>query len=148
MLDGQTLQNLEILENGIDKGRKGTLLDLLCHCSSPFGKRLFHIWLCHPLRNIDDIEERLNAIEDFSSNPSLKDELCSLLCSLPDLERLIARVHMGTCKLPLFLDLLDNLDTIHTFISNIQDTLPRFKSSRYAERDLESERHGDRHSQT
>jgi hypothetical protein len=29
------------------------------------GKRLLRKWLCHPLRNIADINDRLNAVEDF-----------------------------------------------------------------------------------
>ena len=37
MLDGQTLQNLEILENNVDRGTRGTLFELLCHCRSPYG---------------------------------------------------------------------------------------------------------------
>ena len=37
MLDGQTLHNLEILENTVDRGSKGTLFELLCHCHSAFG---------------------------------------------------------------------------------------------------------------
>eukprot|EP00911_Craspedida_sp_UC1_P002754 UC1_evm1s2018 len=71
ILDGQTLLNLEILENSVDRGRKGTLAQLLCHCSSPFGRRLFHRWLCHPLRNAADIDARFDALEDLESEPAL-----------------------------------------------------------------------------
>ena len=45
------------------------------------------------------------------------DTLLQLLKTCPDLERLIARVHVGTCKLPLFLDLLDAFDKVHRFSS-------------------------------
>ena len=37
ILDGQTLINLEILENNIDGSEQGTLLRLLNRCVTPFG---------------------------------------------------------------------------------------------------------------
>ena len=38
------------------------------HCITSFGKRMFRIWLCHPLRRIDEIEDRLNSVDDLISN--------------------------------------------------------------------------------
>lgn len=37
LLDGQTLQNLEVLRNNTDGGTEGTLLALLNQAVSPFG---------------------------------------------------------------------------------------------------------------
>ncbi len=65
ILDGQTLINLEILENTVDGGKQGTLLGLLDHCVTGFGKRLLKQWICHPLRNIEDIADRQSAIKDL-----------------------------------------------------------------------------------
>lgn len=112
VLDGQTLQNLEVLENQLDRGVHGTLFELLCHCHTAFGKRLFRRWLCHPLQHIPDIVARQDAAEDFASHPDLRDMLTELLRSLPDLERLLSRVHVGHCRLPDFLDLLDAVERV------------------------------------
>ncbi len=99
----QTLHNLEVLENNADQGPKGSLLDLLCHCTSPFGlldgllvgvffwptkhkrlrlklpsiagKRLFRKWLCHPLRVVADIEDRFAAVDDLEANAKLQTAL-------------------------------------------------------------------------
>jgi DNA mismatch repair protein MSH6 len=48
---------LQVLLNneGTDEG---SLLKLLGRCITPFGKRLFRIWLCMPLREISDINAR------------------------------------------------------------------------------------------
>ncbi|KAJ9117461.1 hypothetical protein QFC22_004311 [Naganishia vaughanmartiniae] len=54
VLDGQTLSHLEILVNN-EGGEEGTLLELLQRCVTPFGKRLFRIWLTVPLQKIDAI---------------------------------------------------------------------------------------------
>eukprot|EP00053_Salpingoeca_punica_P015373 m.141445 g.141445 ORF g.141445 m.141445 type:complete len:1202 (+) comp16694_c0_seq1:90-3695(+) len=133
LLDGQTLQNLEILENNIDRGIKGTLQHLLLHCLSPFGKRMFRKWLCHPLRNISDINDRLNAVDDLEAQPALCDRIASLLREAPDLERLIARVHTGSCRLADFLDLLDAFDSVEKTIKAIAPTVSSLASRRLQE---------------
>ena len=43
VLDGQTLVNLEVLQNTRDGGIDGTLLKFLDHTVTPFGKRLFKV---------------------------------------------------------------------------------------------------------
>ncbi len=92
VLDSKTIKNLEIFENTVDgKVRashaqrhahhrtrltglrvcmqtEGTLLKLMDHCSTPFGKRLFKRWLAMPLKRIHEIEERQNAVEDFNGS--------------------------------------------------------------------------------
>ena len=65
VLDGQTLINLEILVNHADGSSKGTLLKLLNHCATPFGKRLFKKWLCYPLQSVAEINKRLDAVDDL-----------------------------------------------------------------------------------
>jgi DNA mismatch repair protein MSH6 len=45
ILDGHTLLNLEILENSHENSSKGTLLEFLDHCNTPFGKRMLRKWL-------------------------------------------------------------------------------------------------------
>ncbi|XP_066536210.1 DNA mismatch repair protein Msh6 [Hoplias malabaricus] len=97
VLDGVTLANLEILQNGSSGGLEGTLLERLDTCCTPFGKRLLKQWLCAPLCNPTSINDRLNALEDLMGAPAQATEATELLKKLPDLERLLSKVHsMGT----------------------------------------------------
>ncbi len=57
VLDGQTLAHIEVLQNS-QGGTEGTLLQLLSRCVTPFGKRLFKVWLCAPLRDVAAINDR------------------------------------------------------------------------------------------
>lgn len=98
ILDNITLTNLEIIPNGPDSSTEGTLLEKIDHCSTAFGKRLFKQWLCAPLCNPSAINDRLNAVEDFMANQGLIAECKELLCTLPDLERLLKKIH--TLSLP------------------------------------------------
>jgi DNA mismatch repair ATPase MutS len=71
VLDGQTLTNLEILENGHDRSVKGSLLQFVDQCVTPFGKRQIRKMVCRPLIKKTAIEERLDAIENLHRVPDL-----------------------------------------------------------------------------
>ncbi|XP_050439278.1 DNA mismatch repair protein Msh6 [Adelges cooleyi] len=92
ILDAVTLKNLHVLENSVGS-YTGTLLQKLNHCSTPFGKRLLHQWLCNPLTSITSIIARQNAISSLIKIPDLVQEIRSELSSLPDLERLFSRIY-------------------------------------------------------
>ncbi|KAM4043087.1 DNA mismatch repair protein Msh6 isoform 2-T2 [Anomaloglossus baeobatrachus] len=93
VLDGVTLTNLEILQNGTNGSTEGTLLEKLDTCFTPFGKRLLKQWLCAPLCNPFSINDRLNAVEDLMAIPGKVSEVGDLLKKLPDLERLLSKIH-------------------------------------------------------
>jgi len=92
ILDGQTLQNLEILEN-TEGGKDGTLLKQVDHTKTPFGKRLLREWVSQPLCQIAAINERLDNVEYLMNNHELRDQLTSALSKLPDMERMLSRIH-------------------------------------------------------
>ncbi|XP_028323866.1 DNA mismatch repair protein Msh6 [Gouania willdenowi] len=92
VLDGVTLANLEIFQNG-SGGSEGTLLARLDTCSTPFGKRLLKQWLCAPLCNPSSIMDRLGAVEDLMGAQAQATEVTELLKKLPDLERLLSKIH-------------------------------------------------------
>ncbi len=96
VLDGVTLANLEIFQNA-SGGTEGTLLERLDTCSTPFGKRLLKQWLCAPLCNPSSIKDRLDAVEDLMGAQAQAAEVSDLLKKLPDLERLLSKIHsIGT----------------------------------------------------
>ncbi|KAM3606369.1 uncharacterized protein V6R79_014979 [Siganus canaliculatus] len=96
VLDGVTLANLEIFQNGTG-GTEGTLLERLDTCCTPFGKRLLKQWLCAPLCNPSSIKDRLDAVEDLMGAQAQASEVTDLLKKLPDLERLLSKIHsIGT----------------------------------------------------
>jgi DNA mismatch repair protein MSH6 len=83
------------------------------------GKRLFKIWLCAPLREVAAINDRsvrstwsfssvvelttesdrsLDAVEDLMANSNFCASFDSMTKSLPDLERLLSRIHAKSIK--------------------------------------------------
>lgn len=123
VLDGQTLINLEIFSNSVNGGSEGTLFQLLNKCITPFGKRLFRQWVAHPLQNADRINERLDAVDILNKDPSVREQFASQLVKMPDLERLISRIHACSCKPEDFVRVLEGFEQIEytmTLVSAFQ----------------------------
>lgn len=66
------------------------------------GRRKLYEWVCAPLCNPDDINQRLDAIETLMQLPSLVAEVKELMKSLPDLQRLLRRCGFNVAT-PIFL---------------------------------------------
>ncbi|KAK8597823.1 hypothetical protein V6N13_095220 [Hibiscus sabdariffa] len=88
-IDGQTLINLEIFSNNADGG---TLYKYLDNCVTSSGKRLLRSWICHPLKDVDSINNRLDVVEKLMSHSEIMLIIAQYLRKLPDLERLLGRV--------------------------------------------------------
>lgn len=117
VLDGQTLVNLELFANSANGTAEGTLFSLLNKCVTPFGKRLFRSWVAHPLCNIQRINERFDAVEMFNADQSVREQFASQLVKMPDLERLISRIHAGACKPEDFVRVLEGFEQIEYTMS-------------------------------
>ncbi|KAI5320446.1 hypothetical protein L3X38_040154 [Prunus dulcis] len=106
-MDGQTLVNLEIFSNSADGGPSGTLYTYLDNCVTSSGKRLLRKWLCHPLKSVESINNRLNVVEDLLAHSEMIPLIAQYLRKLPDLERLLGRIRASvqssaSLLLPLF----------------------------------------------
>ena len=117
VLDGQTLINLEIFANTYDGGPDGTLFTLLNRCVTPFGKRLFRQWVCHPLADARRINERLDAVDMLNADRTLSDQFTASMTKMPDLERLISRIHAGICRPEDFVRVLEGFEQIEYTMS-------------------------------
>ncbi|MBN2486053.1 MAG: DNA mismatch repair protein MutS [Bacteroidales bacterium] len=89
-LDKFTIRNLELF-GSLHEGAK-TLSDILDKTISPMGSRLLKRWIALPLKDIAPINERLDVVEHFLKNPSLREELEEKFRVIGDLERLVSKV--------------------------------------------------------
>ncbi|KAF5356840.1 hypothetical protein D9756_006462 [Leucocoprinus leucothites] len=126
-LEGQSLAHLEILLNN-EGTEDGSLLKLLSRCVTPFGKRLFRIWLCMPLRNVSDINARLDAVQDIMDHPTLEADFAEIAKGLPDLERIVSRIHAKNCKVKDFLTVLTSFRKLSRGLTKLEDESQGFKS--------------------
>ncbi|KAH9822948.1 Component of the post-replicative DNA mismatch repair system (MMR) [Teratosphaeria destructans] len=117
VLDGQSLINLEIFANTFDGTSDGTLFTMLNRCVTPFGKRMLRQWVCHPLADARKINQRLDAVDALNADGTVMDRFTASLSRLPDLERLISRVHAGRCRPQDFVKVLEGFEQIEYTMS-------------------------------
>lgn len=92
-LDKFTIRNLELVFPQNDGGVP--LIQVLDHTVTPMGSRMMKKWMVLPLKEKSLIEERLNVVDFFVSNPALRQEITEELRHIGDLERLISKVVVG-----------------------------------------------------
>jgi len=95
IIDEATRRSLELSRTIREGSRAGSLLDVMDQTVSSMGARLFADWLSNPLTDERAINTRLDAVEEFTSQPVLRTEVRNQLDQTYDLQRLTARVATG-----------------------------------------------------
>ena len=134
-LDQWTRRNLELTESlrGVDK--KGTLLSILDLTQTAFGGRLLKHWIDKPLLRQAAINQRLDVVEELTSDSFLRRDLFKLLAEVYDLERLMGKVSYGTANakdllaLAQTLALLPEIRTVLTSSTseNLKSNVPQLE---------------------
>jgi DNA mismatch repair protein MutS len=89
-LDRFTIRNLELFGSHNDNAR--TLIDIIDQTVSPMGSRMMKRWMALPLKDKAPIDERLEVVDYFLSNPEISAGLVGHLEMIGDLERIISKV--------------------------------------------------------
>jgi len=92
LVDATAQRNLELLANQQDGGPSGSLLEVVDHTCTPMGARLLRMWLIQPLKGVDEINGRLDAVDEMVSARDVRRALRALLQGVGDLERLMTRI--------------------------------------------------------
>lgn len=91
-LDPATKRNLEITVSYSGETAYGTLFSVIDKTQTPMGARLLKKWVLRPLRKLEPIQKRLEAVKELYENQELRKELYKILGEIGDLERLISRI--------------------------------------------------------
>ncbi len=110
LLDRFTLRNLELLDAIHEGGH--SLADILDRTITPMGARTLRRWLCMPLKNPADINERLDIVECFIGHENERMELEQHLRVIGDLERLASKIAVGRISPREMVQLKTALQTI------------------------------------
>jgi DNA mismatch repair protein MutS len=97
-LDVATKRNLEItlsMNSTAQNSRQGTLIGILDKTQTAMGGRLFVRWITRPLRRLDALQRRQNAVAAFFKSDALRAEFRKELASIGDMERLMAKISTG-----------------------------------------------------
>ncbi len=94
-LDEVTRRNLELLRSMRYGDKHGSLISILDETKTPMGSRLLQNWLMHPLLSVEEIDQRLNAVQNFIQKITFTSDLRQLLDSIGDLSRLLSKLGAG-----------------------------------------------------
>ena len=95
ILDATTIKNLELLQNFRDFSTHGTLVEVLDETVTPMGGRLLKKWILQPLLDVQQINDRLDAVEEFVKNIFLRKDLRQAISGIYDLQRIISRLNLN-----------------------------------------------------
>ncbi|KAK0733944.1 muts domain V-domain-containing protein [Lasiosphaeria miniovina] len=115
LINGTTLESLEVYRNATDHSEKGSLLWALDKTQTRFGQRQLRKWIGRPLLDQKRVEERVAAVEELleSQSTSKVDKLIGMLKSIKaDLERSLIRIYYGKCTRPELLSTLKTLQKV------------------------------------
>lgn len=92
ILDPATKRNLEIAVSYLGETTYGTLFSVIDKTQTPMGARLLKRWVLRPLKKLEPIQKRLEAVKELYENSKLRKELKEILSEFGDVERLISRI--------------------------------------------------------
>jgi len=100
ILDVSSRRNLELTSTTRDRGKKGSLLWVMDHTKTAMGARLLRTWIDLPLMSTEEINKRLDSVEEWKQMPIERAELREYLHGIHDLERVMARLstRYGTAR--------------------------------------------------
>ena len=141
VLDAETRRNLELTETLRDGKTEWSLLGILDRTQTPMGKRLLRSWVNKPLLDIEQINQRLDAVAYFYDHGVERKQIAELLKQLHDLERLVTRLVNGSARPNDLVALREDLGTlpglIHLLESDQSALIPVLEGWRTYENELD-----------
>ncbi|MDZ7691368.1 MAG: DNA mismatch repair protein MutS [Balneolaceae bacterium] len=125
-LDSSTKRNLELITSIQEGGTEGTLISIMDQTSTAMGGRLLRKWIMRPLKRIEPIVQRLNAVEALNVNHEARENLREVLKQIGDMERLMSRICVGRANARDLMSLkqsLAQIPRIKTKFNNLQEPL-------------------------
>ena len=114
-IDASTRRNLELIETSRDKSKYGSLYWAIDKVKTPMGSRLLKSWITQPIKNIDELNTRLNAVEELINNASSRLNISNLMDRICDIERLAVKLSNGSVNPRDFLALKDTFALFPNF---------------------------------
>lgn len=90
--DQFTIRNLEVLFPSHPGGK--TLADVLDNTLTPMGSRLLKKWIVLPLKDLHEINSRLNTVESLILYKEASEDLTTSLTQCGDMERIISKISL------------------------------------------------------
>ena len=147
VLDASTKRNLEITAS-LSGQSDGTLFAVLDRTQTAMGGRLLKAWVNRPLKRLDAIQCRLDAVRELFGCDGVRSDIREILEQVGDLERLVAKTatgranprelrqlqtslsfipaikaHVGNLTSPMIKEMCGKLDPLEVLVKLIHDSI-------------------------
>ncbi|AGB05228.1 DNA mismatch repair protein MutS [Aciduliprofundum sp. MAR08-339] len=129
ILDSTTLKNLEVFKNFLGEERY-TLFFTINACVTPMGSRLLKRWMQRPLKNVDEIEKRQDAVEELTKKQMMLESIRDVLSHIKDLERIKTRISLGRARPKDLIALKEGLKYAQDLKMNFESKILREESEK------------------
>lgn len=116
-IDASTRRNLELTETSRDKSKYGSLYWAIDRVKTSMGSRLLKSWITQPVKNIAELQNRQNAVEEFINKTPQRLNLSNLMDKICDIERLAVKISSGSVNPRDFIALKDTFALFPNFES-------------------------------
>src|SRR5438874_5392120 len=96
VLDAHTQRNLDLLQGSRSGSVYGSLLSVLDRTITPMGARRLRRMITQPLLDLNQLEGRLESVEELYESPALRSRFVMCLQGIHDLERISGRIRQGS----------------------------------------------------
>ena len=121
-IDGNSRRNLELTESIREKSKKGSLLWVLDKTATSMGGRALRRWIDEPLIVKEEIEKRLNGVEELFNDISFNEDLRASLKEIYDIERILGKISSCNVNGRDMVSLRTSLDKIPSIKEQLKDT--------------------------
>lgn len=121
ILDASTRKNLELVETLREKNKYGSLLWSIDKTKTNMGARLLRNWICQPLKRVDDILKRQNAVTELVEKSDIRFTLSESLEKIYDIQRLATRMSNGSASPKDFVSLKLSLSMLPQILDCTQE---------------------------
>lgn len=121
MIDASTRKNLELTETLREKNKYGSLLWAIDKTQTNMGARLLKSWICQPLKNIEEITQRQNIIDELIQKPATRNEIVNILSKVYDIQRLSTRLSNNSANPRDFLGVNETLKLLPELIEQTDE---------------------------
>lgn len=111
-IDSNSRRNLELTESIREKTKKGSLLWVLDKTATSMGGRTIRKWIDEPLIIKEEIEKRLNGVNEVFNSIGFNEDLRSSLKEIYDIERIVGKISNKNVNAKDMISLKSSIDKI------------------------------------
>ena len=118
-LDNFTIKSLELVSS--DHADAVTLLDVIDKTITPMGGRMLRKWMILPLKDVKEIQNRHNIVEELINNEQTLSKLRELLQEFGDIERIISKISVGKVSPKELLVLKESINATNQIVGIVRE---------------------------